>query len=427
MLDKYRLTTPTCLLLMAATLLGQSRSSGDTDFKFDFGGGKLAAGYTQVTAVAVYTEQQGYGFEPGARVEAVDRGGDDALKADFVTGEKPFVFSVKVPEGNYRVKIILGDSGGESAMTVKAELRRLMLERVQTSTGQFETRTIVVNVRTPTIAGGGEVRLKGRERTSEWAAWDDKLTLEFNDTRPCLCALEISRVDDIPTVYILGDSTVCDQPVAPWNSWGQMLTRFFKPDIAIANHAESGESLRSSLGARRVAKVMSLMKAGDFLIVQFGHNDMKDRSPNALARYRSDLKKLVADTRAQGATPILVTSMERKAGLAADTLGQYPQTVRDVAKEDNVALIGLHAASKVFYIALGSDLDKAFQDGTHHNNYGSYELAKCVVQGIKDSEPVLAGHIVEDFVRFDPRRPDPVDGFVIPASPQVSMVKPEGN
>ena len=149
----------------------------------------------------------------------------------------------------------------------------------------------------------------------EWGAWDDKLTLEFNDKRPCVCGIEITKADDVPTVFLLGDSTVCDQPKEPWNSWGQMLPRFFKPDVAVANHAESGESIRGSLGAGRFDKVYSLLKKGDYLFLQFGHNDMKDRDPNALATYKANLKRIVAETRKRGATPVLVTSMERKGGI----------------------------------------------------------------------------------------------------------------
>ena len=80
-------------------------------------------------------------------------------------------------------------------------------------------------------------------------------------------------------------------------------------------------------------------------------------------------------------------------------------------RRSKVALIDLHAASKVFYKALGPDLDKAFQDGTHHNNYGSYQLAQCIIQGIKDNKLDLARSIVDDFKGFDPARPDPVDQF----------------
>jgi hypothetical protein len=105
----------------------------------------------------------------------------------------------------------------------------------------------------------------------------------------------------------------------------------------------------------------------------------------------------------------------------------YPQAVRDVAKAEDCALIDLNAMSRIFYKALGDDLGKAFQDGTHHNNYGSYELAKCVVAGIQQAKLPLAKSIVDDFGDFDPAKPDAVATFEMPASPNVSSVKPLGN
>jgi hypothetical protein len=98
-----------------------------------------------------------------------------------------------------------------------------------------------------------------------------------------------------------------------------------------------------------------------------------------------------------------------------------------VAKEEGCALVDLNAMSLVFYKALGADLGKAFQDGTHHNNYGSYELAKCVVEGIKQDKLPLAKYIVADFGVFDPAHPDPVADFTMPASPNHSSEKPLGN
>jgi len=117
--------------------------------------------------------------------------------------------------------------------------------------------------------------------------------------------LEIAKVDDAVTVYIMGDSTVTDQTKEPWNSWGQMLPRFFKAGVAIANHAESGESLKSSLNARRLDKVMSTIKPGDYLFIQLGHNDQKERGEGvgAFTTYKSDLKHYVAETRLRGALP----------------------------------------------------------------------------------------------------------------------------
>ena len=147
-------------------------------------------------------------------------------------------------------------------------------------------RTFIVNVRTPKIAERNRVHLKPRETDGEIWDWDEKLTLEFNGTHPSVRALEIERAD-VSTVFLIGDSTVCDQPAEPWNSWGQMLPRFFKPDVAVANHAESGETVADSLRAQRFEKIFSLMKPGDYLVVQFGHNDQKNKATNALEIYNS--------------------------------------------------------------------------------------------------------------------------------------------
>ena len=169
------------------------------------------------------------------------------------------------------------------------------------------------------------------------------------------------------------------------------------------------------------------MKPGDYLFIQFGHNDMKSRAPNARETYKSDLREVVERTRALGGTPVLVTSMERKAGVNAPTLMGYPDAMREAAKEEHCALIDLNAMSLVFYKALGDNLGKAFQDGTHHNNYGSYELARCVVEGIKQDKLPLAKHIVDDFKGFDPAHPDSVADFQMPPSPVSSTEQPLGN
>lgn len=400
--------------------------------KFDFGPGRVASGFTQVLPASVYSRETGFGFEPGASVSCVERAGTDALRSDFCTSDKPFYFSVALPEGNYTVRITFGDAESETATTVKAELRRLMLERVETARGEFVTRTFSVNVRTPVIAGGGEVKLKDREKTTEAWAWDEKLTLEFNNSRPTVCAIEIAPADNLPTVYLLGDSTVCDQPSEPYNSWGQMLTRFFKPNVVIANNAESGESLRSSLGARRLDKVLSTMKRGDYLIIQYGHNDEKEKGEGigAFTTYKADLKKFVEGAREHGGSPIVVTPVQRRtfdqAGKIINSHGDYPEAVRQVAREENVPLIDLNAMSKVFYETLGPEKSLlAFKsgDGTHHNNYGSYELAKCIVEGIKATRLGLAKYLLNDTAPFDPSRPDAVQSVNIPASPVSTNTK----
>lgn len=394
-----KVTLIACLLSVVAVSAGP--------MKFDFCG---------QTPIESFTSERGYGFEIGA----IPKKGEG-----FITADGPFLFSVVVPEGNYDVTVTLGDPMGVSDTTIKAESRRLMLENIVTAQGQQVTKTFTVNVHRPALAGGGHVKLKDREKG--YLHWDDKLTIEFNGPLPRVSRLEIRSAPEVPTIFLLGDSTVTDQAYEPWNSWGQMITRFFKPGIAVANFAESGESLRSSLGAFRVAKVLSILKKGDYVFIQFGHNDMKDKRENALSDYEKCLAELVTNIRAKGASPVLVTSMERKAGVTKNTLAGYPDTVKRVAAAEKTALIDLHATSQTLYAGLGGKLDAAFQDGTHHNNFGSYQIAKCVVEGIRKEVPDLAKFIADDVEPFDPAKPDDPAAFKVPASPMKDPAKPDGN
>jgi lysophospholipase L1-like esterase len=398
------------IFLLAATALGAQ------NLRFDFVADKPAPGFQKVLPGTMYSEEAGYGFEPPG-------------------SQAPFYFSVRVPEeGNYKVTVTLGDSAADSVTTIKAELRRLMLERVRVAAGKTEMRSFLVNVRTPKISGGGEVRLKDREKTSEARAWDNRLTLEFTDTHSAVRTVVVEKADNVPTIYIAGDSTSTDQPTEPFNSWGQMLPRFFKPEIAVANHGESGESLRGFLGENRWAKLLSVIKPGDYVLIQMGHNDQKEKGEGigAFTSYKSDLKRFVSDTRAHGATPVLITSMNRLTfdadGKITNSLGDYPDAVRQAAKEENVALIDLHAMSKPFYEALGPvDAHLAFagKDTTHHDNYGSYELAKCIVEGIRQAKLPIAKFLF-DMPPFDPAHPDPVGKFDIPAETAVNGQRPYG-
>jgi lysophospholipase L1-like esterase len=385
-------------------------------FRFAFGDSKDNR-FMNLTSEATYSPEASYGFEPGATLQD----GPDGLSSD-----KPFYFSAKLPEGNYHVQATFAASKNPRPISIKAELRRLMIHNREVSANGPTVCEFTVNVRRPEYAGG-TVRLKAREKEKEIWAWDEKLTLEFSGRSAPLASLEIVPEPKAITVYLAGDSTVTDQPLEPWNSWGQMLPVFFKPGVAVANHANSGESIASSRGAKRFDKIFSEIKPGDYLLVQFGHNDMKSKDPDALDYYRSQLMKIVQETRLAGANPILVTSMERKAGMHEPTLKGYPQAVREVAKELDVPLVDLNAQSVVLYEALGDNLDKAFQDGTHHTNYGSYLFAKAVVQSIRDLKLDLAQHIVDDFTGFDPHRPDPFDSVSIPASPRFDLTQPAGN
>ncbi|WP_205499800.1 rhamnogalacturonan acetylesterase [Rufibacter psychrotolerans] len=419
-------------------LLGNSAFAQKTAFKFDFGSGKVAKGYTRVTAADVYSEKTGYGFDPATPVQAVDRGGKEALTGDFVTSAAPFYFSVDVPEGNYKVTVTLGDRIGSTLTTVKAESRRLMLENVATQPGKFVTQSFIVHIKDRKINAHSQVSLKPRELTK--LDWDNKLTLEFA-LQPALAALEISRVEDQVTVFLAGNSTVVNQDEEPWASWGQMIPRFFKPGVAIANHAESGLSLRSFINSKRLEKILSLMKPGDYVFVEFGHNDEKEKGPNdgAYKSYTQRLHHFAQEIKKKSAHLVIVTPTARRsfneASQMTNSHGDYPDAARKVAQAEKVPLIDLTAHTTTLYEALGVEgsknafviyPEKNLNDNTHFNTYGAYQIARIMVQEIKAKQLGLAHYLVET-PPYDPKNPEPFSQFQWPASPKSSLLKPDGN
>ena len=382
------------------------------DQKFDFSAGAAKPGYTRVAPTAVYADDPGYGYEPGAQVSIGDKG-------NTTTSDKPFMFSAKVPEGNFNVIVTFGDSTTATTTTLKAELGRLMLERVQVPAGQVVERTFTTNVRTPklpklpTNATGREEVTLDQFDPSNSRDWDDKLTVEVVSPHAALRSIEIVSAPTAPTVFLAGDSTITDRDSGGDVSWGQELSAFFKPGVAVANNGQSGETMKSFMNALRLDKMLSQMKKGDYLFIQFIHNDSKASWPQTYVEpettYKAYLKVYVAEARLRGATPVLVTAMDRGArGTGAPTHGHdgYPQAMREVAQEEHVPFIDLYSMSDTFYVSAGADAPTILADGTHSTAYGGYEFAKCIVMGIKQNKLDLANFIVDGFKDFDPAHPD---------------------
>ncbi len=378
----------------------------------------------QLTANSVYSPST-----PGFDLNTVPE-----VKEGFCASDKPFFFSAALPEGSYRVTVSFGSSQPTST-AVRAEARRLMIEQVVITPGTPMTLSFDINLRVPQIAGdpNHQVKLKPREIGS--LDWDDKLTLEFNGGHPSIHSIIIEPIHET-TVYLAGDSTVVDQEVEPWAAWGQMLPRFFRPGVVIANHAESGETIRSFVTEQRLAKIMSLIQPGDYLFIQFAHNDQK---PNAVSPddYKTLLADYISQTRARGATPVLVTSMNRRtfdvAGKITNSLSPYPEAMREVAAGQHVALIDLNAMSKTLFETMGPEASmkvfmhypanaipnhlEAISDDTHFNSYGAYELARCVLHGIRAAKLPLADFLSAEVADFDPAQPDSLATFHLPPTP----------
>jgi lysophospholipase L1-like esterase len=384
----------------------------------------------------------------GARYETGKQDfGFDLVESPRVSGgacesDKPFFVSVAEPDGDYRVTVVFGSNDARSVTTVKAEARRLMVEGVDTQEGHKAKRSFVVNVRTPEVSGEERVRLKPREIGN--LDWDEKLTLEFIGQHPSVRSIEISAAR-APTVYIAGDSTVVDQDKEPWAAWGQILPVFFNDKIAVANEAESGETIASFIGEHRFDKIFSTIGAGDYLMMQFAHNDQKPgRGFVSIPEYKDLLRRYIKMARERGAHPMLVTSMNRRVftpdGKIELTLGEYPEAMREVAREQNVPLIDLNAMSKTLFEAMGPegtlkafvhypantfpDEPKALADNTHFNSYGALELAKCIVESIREQHLPLTKFLRHGVAHFDPAHPDPPSIWGVPPDPFWSVQTP---
>lgn len=375
--------------------------------------------------------------------------GYDIVAAPKAKSNAPFFYSVKVADGNYKVTVVLGSKKKSGKTVVRAENRRLMLDEVSTRKGEFKTFSFVVNKRSPYITDKMNVKIKPREK--ETFTWDEKLTLEFTGAAPAVKSIKVEPAPaETTTVFLCGNSTVVDQFTEPYASWGQMITRWFGPEVAISNHAESGLTAGSFLASNRLDKVLAMMKKGDYVICEFGHNDQKEKYAGSGAWYNFsfNLKKFIDEVRKKGGNIIFVTPTQRRFFDEAthskilETHKDYPDAMRAVAKREDVPVIELHDMTRTFFETLGYENSKkslvhypantypnqtkALEDNTHFNPYGAYQIAQCVIEGMKKAVPELAKHLKID-PSYNPAQPDDVNGFHWNESPFTEIEKPDGN
>ena len=383
---------------------------------------------------------------PQTRYTRETRLGYDLLPSPIKGKNMSCYFSVQVPDGNYRVVVTLGSRTAEGNTTVRAESRRLMLENVHTQKGEYKQFAFVINKRTPRINEKESVQIKPREKNK--LNWDEKLTFEINGTIPQCASIQIEPVHDVPTLYLCGNSTVVDQDEEPWASWGQMITRFFNDKVCVANYAESGESASSFMVAGRLKKILSTLKKGDFLLMEFGHNDqkLKGAGVGAFYSFATCLKTYIDEARQRGATPILVTPTQRRSfrgNRIVDTHADYPDAIRWLAVREQVMLIDLHKITRSLFESMGPEgskkafvhypaltypgQDKPLTDNTHFNPYGAYQIAQCIVEEIRRQQVPLAEFLRSDVLHYNPQQPTPPEQFRWVESPFVDLQKPDGN
>ena len=424
-----------CLFLTVGTFFGmppKSNTKKNNSQLFLFGTALKSSKGKIIQNPLVYTSSLGYGFD-------FNTASNVKINATNFSTQKPTYFSVALPEGNYHIEVTIGSKEKASNITIKAESRRLMIDQFSVKKGEQTTKTFNVNIRTPQIDATSKISLKDRDLGV--FNWDEKLTLEFlGDVS--IQSIKILPVTNIPVLYLAGDSTVTDQDVEPWASWGQFITNYFDDKVVVANYAVSGSALSSFKASGRLKKINSLLKKGDYLFIEFGHNDEKMKGPENTAweSYSRFLAEYVTTARNKGAIPVLVTPTQRRAfnadGTLKETHGDFPDAMRAVAKKRNVPLIDITQMTTVLYEKWGDEpsrkafvqypantfpgQEKALEDNTHFNSFGANEIALCVLRGIRELNLPLQKNILKT-------TPDYISDWTLPMSNRYEVTKPDGN
>ncbi|WP_192348301.1 rhamnogalacturonan acetylesterase [Algoriphagus sp. Y33] len=222
------------------------------------------------------------------------------------------------------------------------------------------------------------------------------------------------------TVFLVGDSTMADKPYAgsnPEKGWGQVFPLYFKEGIRFENHAKNGRSTKSFRTEGRWKAVMKRLKPGDYVIIEFGHNDQKinakDRYANADSDYRDNLIRFVKEVREKGGKPVLATPISRRSfdenGVLVDSHGRYSVVVREVAAEMEVPLFDLHAKTVEVIEQFGIEKSKELflhyrpgdysqfpegrEDDTHLSPTGAFKVSDLAVGELRRELPELKKYL----------------------------------
>jgi lysophospholipase L1-like esterase len=219
------------------------------------------------------------------------------------------------------------------------------------------------------------------------------------------------------TLWMIGDSTmsVKDPRAWPETGWGVPFAQFFDSTVVVSNHARNGRSTRTFMTEGLWIKVYENIRPGDYVFIQFGHNDEVPTKASATTpqEFRENLEKYVTASRSKGAFPVLLTPVARRkfdsTGSIVGTHDQYAAIVREVANAHNVPLIDMDKKSQALLQQLGPEASKLLflwlkpdehpnypagkQDDTHFNELGARMMAQLVLADIKTLLPALAARI----------------------------------
>jgi lysophospholipase L1-like esterase len=307
----------------------------------------------------------------------------DPALLSMCAGTNPIACAIPVATNtaDYVVTVQLGDPAAASVARVQAELDRIVIPQMSIAAGQLVQASFAVNVRTEQHDG----------YSAPGMVLDLLIDAPAGGPPPRLHGLAVASNQNIPTIFVAGDSTVCDwdptlttilDPLE--RGWAQELSQDLTPGIAVANYADSGETA-GSFYTKFFPAARTAMRAGDYLFIQFGHNDQKNATD--VANYQANLTKYITDARAKGVTPVIFTPVARKSASAADPgFGGLDQQARDLAAAQNVALVDLTNLALAYYKTV-PNLAALFAtptEGTHFSESGATQIAGLVAGALKN-------------------------------------------
>jgi len=363
-----------------------------TEYRFDFGSGDAAAGYIPVDAKHAYVEGNGYGFADTSLTVDENREIGDALKEDFVRVNGTS-FLVEMEPGDYRVTLTIGDSQESTNVGV-------VIEQMQ-------------KLPVTTIASG-----QYQDFVYDIALIDGVFNFEFSGNAPKINALKIEKLPerapgDKPVIYLASDSTVANyaEVYRPQAGWGERLGDYFDlTQISIDNRAVGGLSSKTFLTLGYLNDLLLDIRPGDYLFMQWSHNDSTPVRPERYVtpeQFKDYLMLYINGARQRGATPILVTPVNRR-DFTGDVLNrsfpEYVQAMKEVAQESGTLLIDLNQASWEYFQHLGPEGTKSIflwvgttEDNTHLQMNGAIKVAEMVARLVKELNiPLSALVTLED-------------------------------
>lgn len=373
-----------------------------TEYKFDFGSGDAEDGYIKVDATRAYIEGNGYGFNHTSLLEAGNRETGNALEEDFIrTGAS--TFHVELEPANYHVQLIIGDTEATNAAVVTEQMTKVAVDTIPAN----EYRTIEYDI----------------------ALIDGVFDFEFSGTSAKVNALTITKLAanvpaDKPTVYLASDSTVANyaEGYRPQSGWGEQLQQFIDSEaVTVDNRAVGGLSSKTFIVGGYLNNILLDIRDGDYLFMQWSHNDSTPSRPERYltpSEFKVYLKTYIDGVSQRGATPVLVTPVNRRDFTGATLNKSFPDYVaamKEVATETNTLLLDLNQASWEKFKELGPEGTKdvfmwvgTTEDNTHLQVFGATLAASMVAQLLQETELAIA-EFVTDIGPIDPDPTDPTD------------------